>query len=62
MNRLAKYMIGFYQRRALAILSKKLGVKENDTDAMIVKQEKKSIAEIFADEEKNISEKQKQAL
>ena len=31
-------------------LSRKLGVKEMDTDAMIVEQEKKSISNIFADE------------
>ena len=46
-------MIGFMgvgKTSTSRILSKKLGVKENDTDAMIVKQEKKSIAEIFADE------------
>ena len=55
MNRLKEhiFMIGFMgvgKTSTSRILSKKLGVKENDTDAMIVKQEKKSIAEIFADE------------
>ena len=55
MNRLKEhiFMIGFMgvgKMSTSRILSKKLGVKENDTDAMIVKQEKKSIAEIFADE------------
>ena len=55
MNRLKEhiFMIGFMgvgKTSTSRILSKKLGVKENDTDAMIVKQEKKSIAQIFADE------------
>ena len=55
MNRLKEhiFMIGFMgvgKTSTSRILSKKLGVKENDTEAMIVKQEKKSIAEIFADE------------
>lgn len=55
MNKLEKhiFMIGFMgvgKTSTSRALSRKLGVKEIDTDAMIVEQEKKSISEIFADE------------
>lgn len=46
------YLIGFMgvgKTSTSRQLSKKLGVKETDTDAMIVEQEKKAITDIFAD-------------
>lgn len=55
MNKLNEhiFMIGFMgvgKTSTSRILSKKLRVKEIDTDAMIVEQEGKSIADIFDDE------------
>ena len=55
MSRLEKhiFLIGFMgvgKTSTSRFLSRKLGVKEVDTDAMIVEQEKKSISDIFADE------------
>lgn len=55
MSRLEKhiFLIGFMgvgKTSTSRFLSRKLGVKELDTDAMIVEQEKKSISDIFADE------------
>lgn len=47
------FMIGFMgvgKTSTSRVLSRKLGVKEIDTDAMIVEQEGKSISDIFADE------------
>ena len=64
MNRLKEhiFMIGFMgvgKTSTSRILSKKLGVKENDTDAMIVKQEKKRLADIIKSSRKNIPAKDK---
>lgn len=55
MNKLEKniFMIGFMgvgKTSTSRVLSKKLGVREIDTDAMIVEMENKSISEIFAEE------------
>ena len=55
MSKLEKhiFMIGFMgvgKTSTSRVLSRKRGVKEIDTDAMIVEQEKKSISDIFASE------------
>lgn len=66
MSRLEKhiFLIGFMgvgKTSTSRFLSRKLGVKEVDTDAMIVEQEKKAFLIFLLTKGKNISEKKRQS-
>lgn len=58
------FLIGFMgvgKTSTSRFLSRKLGVKEVDTDAMIVEQEKKAFLIFLLTKGKNISEKKRQS-